>query len=342
MALVLGIASSITALIQNTVTVINYLKDVKNAPKERDELLRELQYLEICLTALKKTTQLSTKNDPWLVTLQQLHDGSKALLTLLEGLKMRLEPESSRSKGSLQRMFWTITRESVKDDLSKIEHFKTLITIALQHDHLMLSREIQKTLGNIKDNVDVILENTDVTRQHQIDGKAKKVAKWLTDLDYNAIQHDKLQQHAKHTGEWFFQSSKFQEWVNAGVGKTILASTTVNHLCMQFKQDEALVFCIFFDYCATDQTTTTIIRSLLKQLIQTDIGLTNHWQIEAFYNKWSRDGMPLPCLEDLTSLLSVELRLYDHVYIILDALDELNDDGCREGILDPLKAFGML
>ncbi|KAK0503537.1 hypothetical protein EDD18DRAFT_1138281 [Armillaria luteobubalina] len=142
MAEVLGIVSSITALIQNTVTVVNYLKDVKNAPKECDELRRELEHLKICLTALKDTTQLSTPDDPWLATLQQLQDRFNELLELLDGLRTRLKAGSSRLKRMLRKIEWTMTRESVKDDLSRIERFKTLILIAVQHDHVALTLAI--------------------------------------------------------------------------------------------------------------------------------------------------------------------------------------------------------
>ncbi|KAK0219050.1 hypothetical protein IW262DRAFT_1462672 [Armillaria fumosa] len=351
MAAVIGIASSISALIKNTVTVINYLKDVKHASKERNNFLKELQYLEIYLTALEKTTQLSTKDDPWLKTVQRLHNGFKELLELLDRLKMRLKPESSWRKRILRRIDWTLVRESVMVDLSTIERFKTLIMIAVQLDHLALTDAIEKMLGNMKDNVDVILENTNVTRQLQIDEKAAQVVAWLTPLDYNAVQRDNLQKRVADSGEWFLKSSEFLDWVDGsvapsalwcvggpGVGKTILASTTVNYLRMKFKKDEALVFCIFCDYRATDQRTTTIIRSLLKQLIQARLRLTD--RIQDFYDQWSPDKMPSPPLEDITSLLSEELESYDHVYIILDALDELNDDGCRKGVLDALKALG--
>ncbi|KAK0485429.1 hypothetical protein EDD18DRAFT_1428356 [Armillaria luteobubalina] len=347
MAEVLGIASSITTLIENTVTVINYLKDVKNASKECDEFLTELQHLESCLIGLKLMIQRSMKDNPWLATLQQFHnsDGFKQLLDLLDGLKMKLKPGSSQLKRMWQKIDWAVVKDSVMGDLSRIERFKSLILIAGQHDNFTLTHAIQKTLGNIKDKVDEI-------RQGQIDGKAKEVAKWLTNMDYNAIQHDKMQQRTKDTGQWFLQSSKFLDWVDgsvepsvlwcvgAGVGKTILASTTVNHLCMKFEEDEtdkAVIFCIFCNYCATDQRTITIICSLLKRLIQACLHLTDG--IQDFYDKWSHGGK-LPLLEDITSLLSVELKLYDCIYIILDALDELDDDKCHEGVLDALKALG--
>ncbi|KAK0474384.1 hypothetical protein IW261DRAFT_1610557 [Armillaria novae-zelandiae] len=338
MAEVLGIASSITALIENTITVIKYLKDVKNAPKERDELQRELQYLEICLTALERTTQLSTEDDPWLRTLDRLQDMFKELLELLDGLKMKLKAGSSRLKKFLRRMDWTMTKESVMEDLGRIERFKSLILIAGQHDNIALTLAIQKTLGNIKDNVDVILENTGVilgnsnsARQFQMDEKAKEVASWLTPVDYNAVQRDKLQQRVDETGQWFLRSPEFLNWVDSpvapsvlwcaggpGVGKTMLASTTVDHLRMKFKVDEAdkvLVFCIFCDYRTTDQKTVTIIRSLLKQLIQARRRLTA--PIEAFYDKWSDDGMPSPSLAEITSLFSVELKSVDQICVLV-------------------------
>ncbi|KAK0485437.1 hypothetical protein EDD18DRAFT_703042 [Armillaria luteobubalina] len=234
MAEVLGIASSITALIENTVTVINYLKDVKNAPKERDEFLTELQHLETCLSGLKLTIQRSTKDNPWLATLQQFHDsdGFKQLLDLLDGLKMKLKPGSSWLKRMWRRMNWTVVKDSVMDDLSRIECFKSLILIAGQHDNLALTGAIQKTLGNIKDSVDVIRENTNVTRQLQNDEKAAKVAAWLTPLDYNAVQSDKLQQHVKDTGEWFLQSSKFLDWVDASAAPSVLCWCQKNNPCL--------------------------------------------------------------------------------------------------------------
>ncbi|KAK0474377.1 ankyrin repeat-containing domain protein, partial [Armillaria novae-zelandiae] len=180
-----------------------------------------------------------------------------------------------------------------------------------------------------------------------------KVAAWLTPMDYNAVQHEKLQQRVDETGQWFIQSSDFLDWVDSpvarpllwcvggpAVGKTILASTTINHLRTKFKnlKDEALVFCIFCDYHAPNQKPIAITRSLLKQLIQARRCLTN--PIETLYDTCSGDGMPLPSLEDITHLLCEELKSYKRIYIILDALDELSDDRCRQGVLDALKALG--
>lgn len=57
MAEAIGVASSITALIDVSVSVIKYLKDLKEAPKERDDLLNELSGL---VGWLKRVLPLTT------------------------------------------------------------------------------------------------------------------------------------------------------------------------------------------------------------------------------------------------------------------------------------------
>ncbi|KAK0465807.1 hypothetical protein IW261DRAFT_1427010 [Armillaria novae-zelandiae] len=158
---VLGIASSITALIENIVTVIKHLKDVKNAPKERDDFLMELQHLEVCLISLELTIQRSTKDNLWLRTLDRLQDMFKEFLELLDGFKIKLKAGSSRLKKFLRRMDWTMTKESVMEDLGRIARFRNFILFAELKDSL-LTLVIQETLDDIEDHVDDILENTEV------------------------------------------------------------------------------------------------------------------------------------------------------------------------------------
>ncbi len=145
MAEVLGVASSVTALIGNIVTFTKYVKDVKNAPEEITQFLKELEHLEIYLTALGRFIQLSTEEDPWLKTLKQLFappvaapgaapDGLfKELEELLDGLKEKVRNDSPQWKMVKKRLLWT-TKTSVEDDLKKIERFKTLVMSAVQVD----------------------------------------------------------------------------------------------------------------------------------------------------------------------------------------------------------------
>ncbi len=146
MAEVLGVASSVTALIGNIVTFTKYVKDVKDAPEEITQFSKELAHLEIYLTALRGLIQHSTEEDPWLKTLKQLFappvdapgaapDGLfKELEELLDGLKEKVNNDPPQWKMVKKRLLWTLTKTSVEDDLKKTERFKTLVMSALQLD----------------------------------------------------------------------------------------------------------------------------------------------------------------------------------------------------------------
>ncbi|KAK0215986.1 hypothetical protein EDD85DRAFT_441539 [Armillaria nabsnona] len=158
------IASSIAGLIRNIDTVVGYLKDVKDAPKERDKLSRELRYLDIYLPPIKNLISYSTDDDPWVVTLQQSHHRFKKISAILDGHKKKLRDESAKRPWKLR---WPFTKENVADDLSRIKRFKTFILGAMQHDNRALLHVMQETLGNVNGNVERIAENRYVTRQIQ-------------------------------------------------------------------------------------------------------------------------------------------------------------------------------
>ncbi len=126
------IASSIPSLLGKLGIVVQYLKDVKGAPKERDKLLRELRYLDIYLPPIKNLISYSSDDDPWLVTLQQSHHRFKKISAILDWLKKKLLDESVKRPWKLR---WPFTKEDVADDLSKIKRFKTFILGAMQHDN---------------------------------------------------------------------------------------------------------------------------------------------------------------------------------------------------------------
>ncbi|KAK0451245.1 uncharacterized protein EV420DRAFT_1646320 [Desarmillaria tabescens] len=318
MAEALGIVSSITGLVQNTATIVKYLQDVKNAPKERHDLLRELQYVDSYLSSAERQIRAATENDKWLAELKESKKPFDEFSDFLLELKERLEAGSSRWRRTFHRLRWTLTKESVEGDLKKIERFKTFLMIVIQHDHLTLSSAIKKS-------VDTILENTNRTKQTQIGAlmtKPKKAVTWLSPLDFNAVLSAKLDERTSETGGWFLESQEFTEWKNSkapstlccfggpGVGKSILASTAVNHLHATSEGRKILVLCIFCDYkSAVAQTVPNFIRSLLKQVVQARRCLTP--SIESLYDKH-----------------------------FLDALDELDGDGRREALVNALRALG--
>ncbi len=136
MAEALGIASSITALIQNTVSLVHFIEDFKNSTKERDDLLRELRLLEICLVGLRRVALVPGIDVHWLAMMQVLNDENafKKFAKLLDDLKKKLQEGSSAWKRLMRRARWSFTKGIVETELKRIERFKTVILIAGQQD----------------------------------------------------------------------------------------------------------------------------------------------------------------------------------------------------------------
>ncbi len=132
MAEVLGVVSSIVALIEISFTCIKYLKDVKEAPGECNELFNELSDLTHCLSDVKPLIEKATEDDPWLVTMQTLSGPFARLEMTLDDLKNELELTSS----GMKRLLWKFKKESVQDALKKIERIKSLVIVAVQRDHV--------------------------------------------------------------------------------------------------------------------------------------------------------------------------------------------------------------
>ncbi|KAK0485384.1 hypothetical protein EDD18DRAFT_702019 [Armillaria luteobubalina] len=226
MSTALEITSSVTTLIENITTLTNHVKDVKNVPKEITQCLKELRYLTIYLFAVKELIPLSTENDPWLKTLEHLFtpmsndpdDTSdagpksgcffKEIEELLDGLNKTLKIDHPQWKMAKKRLLWMLTKESVAEDLKKIERFRTLAMSAVQLDAIKLSHAIKDMLGNVKRTGE---DTRRIIEKKQMDETSADVLKWLASgtLDHNEVQLKTLKKHVSNTGQWFLELPEF-------------------------------------------------------------------------------------------------------------------------------------
>ncbi|KAK0216574.1 hypothetical protein EDD85DRAFT_436563 [Armillaria nabsnona] len=335
--------ASITALIQRSRTVIKYLKDVKEAPKECNELLRELRHIEIHLSTVKIITLLSTTGDPWLMILPQLNDPFKELTGLLHGIEKGLKVTSLWWKRMAPRLQWTFAGETVQEDLRKIEDIGSFIMdVVGQHESLAFSLDVQQKLSDFNGKLDTILNR-------ERDNKVQEVAAWLNPVDYTPIQRDILKQRITGTGQWFLEAPQFTSWVDGsaksptlwcpgdpGSGKTVIASIIIAHLYKRFGKENIPVLRVFGDYRNMEaKTVSDIIRSLLKQLIHAQNGLSS--SLESMYRE-SLENVPDPSLDEFMEVLSFHLKRYHLIYIVFDAFDEFV--GRQEQLISALKSLG--
>lgn len=138
----LSVTLNLVTILQFTGVIISYLKDVKDAPRERLDLLESLAGLRALLGTLQERVEQANPSEAWFNGIVNIAVPSGPLDQLTGAMK-RVEKKLSPGEGSgsvLKRLTWRFDKSDVKDLLVKIEHTKSLILLALQNDHLLSAR----------------------------------------------------------------------------------------------------------------------------------------------------------------------------------------------------------
>jgi hypothetical protein len=133
-----GLIASIAQLIGATAQAIQYLNDVKNAPKDRARLAREATSLLTLLTDLRYRMEEAKSTDPWFAGFRSLGGRGGPLEQFreaMEELTRKLEPGTAIKRLG-KALIWTLDKNEINGILSKIERLKTVVSLALQEDHL--------------------------------------------------------------------------------------------------------------------------------------------------------------------------------------------------------------
>ncbi|PYH85076.1 hypothetical protein BO82DRAFT_381107 [Aspergillus uvarum CBS 121591] len=157
--------------------------------------------------------------------------------------------------------------------------------------------KVQNTLSSV---VNTVAELKVIATKDQ----NSKILEWLSPCNFSAQLQDILKQRERGTLRWFLDSDEFQAWLKTGkqtlfcpgipgAGKTVVAATVVEHL-----------------HAIAQQNLTTVECLLLPSHIQ------------QLHDECAIIGVQPP-LERISDALLQTARMYERVYIIIDALDEL-------------------
>lgn len=154
----LSITASVIAVLQASKAVCSYLYTIKNASTDSRKLLLDIQYVEGLLEIMKETTQNVQEAAKWESTVQVLNQAGNPLEVLqqvLGGLETKLKKEAEKQgvKKALSLMIYPFTKKETEEVVGIIERQKSLLLIALDNDHLLLSSEIKKQVSAIRDEV---------------------------------------------------------------------------------------------------------------------------------------------------------------------------------------------
>ena len=134
----LSAAASIIAVLQLTSAVIRYLNDIKNAPKDCQQCTIETSNLQSLLITLRYRLDQGQADDPWFTAVRALNIENGPLdqfKQALEQLLSRVERQDGIREVK-RRLLWKIKKEEVASILGRMERLKSLVSLALENDHL--------------------------------------------------------------------------------------------------------------------------------------------------------------------------------------------------------------
>jgi len=181
------------------------------------------------------------------------------------------------------------------------------------------------------------------------DAKRRKIKSWLCPLEPWQKQANVYADHHEGTGQWYLDSEEFKQWLEGtpevlwchgdpGSGKTVMASIVVNHLRQKFSKNYGVgVAAIYCEYKRQElMTPVNLLASMWDQLVL-DQPLGE--EIEHLYDSHAK-FRTMATRDEVYSLVRREIRTLSAVYIIVDALDELDDDlNHREAFVEDLESL---
>ncbi|KAM0717822.1 hypothetical protein Q7P37_006154 [Cladosporium fusiforme] len=341
----LTLTLSITALIKLTKDVVLWAKEVKDAPDERETFIRELSSLYGMLSTLDEFIKGCDPAESWLEAISDLtaKDGPLVQLWLsLQRLNGKVLPGSTLRKMG-QKLVWKHVKEDINGVLSQMERLKSLIGIALEMDHMKLSRAISDQLGEVRSGIaslnigmSAVQKDTAAVRD---DASAREKAKLLDkicSMDYLQQHRGFIGRHHHGTGEWFLNEQKYQDWSRAshgtlfcpgvpGAGKTMMAALVIERLLRDAQSAQSPVVFMYYNYKRqSEQTLLHTLEAFLRQVVS---GLPCIPQsVDDLYRH-------TPSTEEVKSTLATTLGNLNGVTIVTDALDECHER-TRYDVLD--------
>jgi hypothetical protein len=134
----IGLVASVAQLIGVVATLVTYVNDVKDAPKERARLAREAAGLLAFLTEFRYGIEESGLEDSRFSGVRLLAREGGPLESFAEDVKVllrKLKPATGPRKIA-QAIKWPLNRSTVDKMMARIERLKTLISVSRQEDHL--------------------------------------------------------------------------------------------------------------------------------------------------------------------------------------------------------------
>ncbi|KAI8166427.1 Vegetative incompatibility protein HET-E-1 [Colletotrichum sp. SAR 10_70] len=339
----LSISASIAGLVTLADVVFlrltKYIKSVKNAEKEVDDLRKEVNLLGGAVNMLSRLASgHEMEDEPFNKDFRMHHIEGCAFI--LNEISQKTKKYDTNPKGKLQRLMWPYTSSKTKELLADLSRHKENINLALTANSMdALLRCLAKEEDRARTTADIqadVQKTREIVVRIQEDSHRERVLQFF--LLYNPQPNYDMSIKLRHprTGMWLERLPIFQTWLMSpgsrlwlsgipGAGKTVLAGSIIGHALARSSNTVATGF-FFCDYKnETTQRLVSILGALAHQLAKQNEQA--YVMLEEYYCELHPEkglsGSPDP--DDLMKVILTMAQLFDQVYLIIDGLDECQD-----------------
>ncbi|CAK1363464.1 unnamed protein product [Cercospora beticola] len=334
----LSIASGIAGLITLADIIIErtyrYIKNSKNATKDAQRLLLEIQSFSGVLHSLRVLElqvgehALQTKIDPF--QRHQCHE-------LLEEIRDKLSEAPLFAKTKTQKiertLKWHWTADQAKDLFSQIDRHRASFNLVTSMESLETVLKLRVEQGNaMKELIDVKA----ILLRIKLDQETNEMLDFFGTFDSQANHATSVSLRSPGTGLWLTSSEEFQKWQEErnsklwlsgipGAGKTVLAGLLVQEMlnCLTPSKGGAFHYC---DYKkAKSGNIQNILASIVGQLAMQSSACTAI--LRGVYKPSDKNvtSRTLPHVKELMELLKKMALHFGEIMLVVDALDESED-----------------
>ncbi|KAF6222250.1 hypothetical protein HO133_001336 [Letharia lupina] len=262
--------------------------------------------------------------------LSSLMEGTQSLLEEIavvlekyESLGKESSTIGAKAEKALKKIRWD--QDAIRGFRSRVISNTTLLDAYNSSLTREVSRRAAESVATLHERMGSLQLDQDQRERHAL-------FDWLTTLNFPAQQDVFFGRRQEGTGQWLLHSAEFKTWMSTpgktllcrgmpGAGKTILASTVINHLST-LCSDKISVAYIYSDYRKQhEQTPVNLIASIPKQLLQHQTSIPE--DIRKCYRHHANSGT-CPNAKEIYTLLQSTISGFSQVYIVADAVDELS------------------
>jgi hypothetical protein len=354
----LSVAGSVAGLVSLADTVFrklfHYVKDVKNAEKDVQELKSEVAALSGVLHNLHvvaqdleadQVSQYSTRVD-------HVNSCLATLYRLDENLNKIGLSDKGKLRNTLHKLSWPFKSVNTKQFIEEIRQHRNKLNFALSADSMTALLKCLSTQDELLKRVNDIdarlLDKERIETRITMDDERQRILDYFLFVDPYENFRTSLKLRYPTTGFWLTENETYLSWLRGsntqlwlsgipGAGKTVLSSLIIQD-CMDRATTERAVAFFYCDYKSLNsQNIVSILGSIASQLARQN---EDSFQLLKTYHKALHPQHQLkqsPEIEQSIQLIRSMSSTFEDVRIIVDGLDE-----CGHSTLEVLEAFKSL